>query len=109
MTNLEALKHLIGSNATLSTERLTNALAIARISPNEDFDPANKCAIYGLAISEIQQNKGVKSITEAGYAVTFSDATSGAIISLALQSGCADLIKAHSPSQPKVIDRSNLW
>ena len=109
MTNLEALKHLIGNNADLSTERLTNALTFAGINPNEDYDPANKCAIYGLAISEIQQNKGVKSITESGYSVTFSDSTSASIADLALQSGCTELIEANVPSQPKVRDRSNLW
>lgn len=110
MTNLEVIKHLIGSNADLSDDRLTIAAQLAGIDPNAVYDPVNKCAIYGLAIGEIQTDKGVKSITEGGYSVTFSDSSiGGAILSLATQSECPDLIEANTPSQPKIRDRSNLW
>lgn len=110
MTNLEVIKHLIGSNADLSDERLIIAATLAGIDPQGEYDPANKCKVYGLAISEIQTDKGVKRITEGGYTVEFSESsTAGAILALAQQSGCSELIEANSPQQPKIRDRSNLW
>lgn len=110
MTNLEVIKHLIGSNADLSDERLSIAAQLAGIDPEADYDPANKCKVYGLAISEIQTDKGVKRITEDGYTIEFSDpASAGTILALAMQSGCSELIESNSPQQPKIRDRSNLW
>jgi hypothetical protein len=110
MTNLEVIKHLIGSNADLSDDRLTIAAKLAGIDPDAEYDPANACKVYGLAISEIQTDKGVKRVTEGGYTIEFSEsATAGAILALAQQSGCPDLIEANSPQQPKIRDRSNLW
>ncbi|MDQ6482225.1 DUF6706 family protein [Dyadobacter sp. LHD-138] len=109
MTNLTVIKHLIGSNAKLSDERLEVAAELAGIDPSSDYDPANKCAIYGLAISEIQKDKGIKSESEDNYSVTYTDSSiPDSLLALAQESGCPDLIEKFD-TQPKVRDRSNCW
>lgn len=109
MTNLQVIRHLIGSNADLSDERLSIAAQLAGIDPAAEFDQSGKCALYALAISEIETDKGVKKVTEGGYSVEYADNTAGAIASIATQSGCQELIDKYVPSQPKVRDRSNIW
>lgn len=109
MTNLTVIKHLIGSNANLSDERLAIAAELAGIDPSSDYDPANNCAVYGMAISEIQTDKGIKSESEGGYSITYTDSSIlGSLIALAQQSGCQNLIDKFD-TQPKVRDRSNIW
>lgn len=109
MTNLTVIKHLIGSNANLSDERLAIAAELAGIDPSAEYDSANKCAVYGLAISEIQTDKGIKSESEGDYSITYADSSIlGSLIALAQQSGCQNLIDMFD-NQPRVRDRSNLW
>lgn len=110
MTNLAVIKHLIGSNADLSDDRLIIAATLAGIDPEAEYNPANRCAIYGLAIGEIETDKAVTGWTEGGMTVKYSDSSVGnSIQALALQSKCSDLIEKYTPQQPKIRDRSNLW
>ncbi|WP_138481545.1 DUF6706 family protein [Dyadobacter bucti] len=109
MTNLQAIKHLIGSNASVSDERLAIAAELAGIDLDQDYNPANNCAIYGLVISEIQTAQSVKRVSEGNYSIEYSDpVSSGAIGLLVKQSGCAQLIEQHFP-KPTLKNVSNRW
>ncbi|WP_159467943.1 DUF6706 family protein [Dyadobacter sp. 3J3] len=109
MTNLALIKHLIGSNAKLSDERLSIAAELIGLNPSEEYYPTNKCLIYGLAINEIQTDKGVKSISEDGFTIQYSDSSfASSLLSLAKQSGCKELIDQFG-NGPKIRNASNLW
>ena len=111
MTNLEIIKHLVGSNAKLSDERLSVAATLAGLVPSDEYVDANKCKIYGIAISEIQTDNGVKRFSEGDYSVEFRDSASSSILALARASGCPDLIAEFIPStsQPVIKNASFRW
>lgn len=110
MTNLEALKQLIGGTVRLSDEKLSAALILQGLDPEATYDVADKCKIYGMAISEIKKSKGVSKITESGYSIEFSDPTNAATIyELAKESGCEQLITDNQPLKPTITNISNRW
>ena len=109
MTNLELLKHLIGKNADVSDERLLLTLELLGLNGSNAYDPNNRCLLYQAAISEIQQEKGIKEVTEGGYKISYSDGTiPGVLAFLASESGCKELQDAMD-STPKVRNASNFW
>jgi hypothetical protein len=111
MTNLEAIKYLIGSNADLSDERLTLAAEFVGINPDDDFDQSNRCQVFGLVISEILENRGVKRFSEGDYSVEYTDQLATAVKAIAKKSGCADLIAEYAPDpvKPVIRNASNRW
>lgn len=113
MTNLEVIKHLIGSNASPTDERLTIAAQLKGIDPAAEYDESIKCKIYGLAISEIgQDGQKVKAFSESDLSYTYADTSSSSIAQLALDSECPDLIAQYGPAQPKkavIRNASNKW
>lgn len=111
MTNLEVIKHLIGSNVSPTDERLSIAAQFAGISPDQDYDNENKCKVYGVAITELATSRGVKQFSEGDLSYTFTDASAGAIVELARASGCPDLISKYVPQSAKPVLRnaSNRW
>lgn len=111
MTNLALIKHLIGSNADLSDERLTVAAEFTGLVPGDEYDATNRCLVFGLVISEIQGDKGIKRFSEGDFSVEFQDSISASVIALAKKSGCPDLIAEHVPvvAAPMIKNVSNLW
>lgn len=112
MTNLEVIQHLIGSNADVTSERLQISAQMLGVDPNAEFDindSATKCKLYKAALQEIQQAKGVKSVTEGGYSITYADSSIPALLyGLAVDSGCDELISIFDV-QPKIRNKSNMW
>ena len=109
MTNLVLIKHLIGSNADLSDERLIVAAELVGIDASQEFEDSNRCAIYGLAISEILTDRSVNKITEGGYSVEFNNSgLAGALLDLAIKSKCPELL-AQYDTTPKIRNASNRW
>lgn len=109
MTNLEILRHLIGSIVRIKDERLIAALTLKGLSPSDTYSVENACKIYGLAISEAKLIKGVSKITEGGYSIEYSDpGDQAAIFQLAKDSGCPELI-AENTNKPTLKYIGNRW
>lgn len=112
MTNLEVIKHLIGSNANLTDERLSIAAQLKGIDPQGEYSESNKCSVYGLAISEIATDSNkVKQFSEGDLSYTYADSSASSIVQLALNSECPDLISKYAPQEKKAVIRnaSNRW
>lgn len=109
MKNIELLKHLTGRLADISEDTLRAALVLESLNPDDEYIDLNKCRMYRLAILEIQMTVGIKSVTEGGYSISYSDAAVPAgLKALADQSGCKELIDMFR-TQPKIKSKRYLW
>ena len=108
MTNLEILVQTIGSTAEIDESQLRAALFLADIDPDAEYVPANRCAIYGTAVSQIARDRGIKRVSEGDFTKEYASTDAGtAILQLVRDSKCSDLIDEYMPGKPKLINISN--
>jgi hypothetical protein len=113
MTNLEALKFLIGRGVDITDQEASSYLEFNQIDPSgtwSDSDQSLKCGVYGAALSILDSdNSGITQESEGGYSITYDKVSKAKYLErLANDSGCSKLISKYN-TRPKVVDRSNYW
>ena len=110
MTNLQAITAILKGRVQVEQQDLADNLGLKGISPDATYDPANPCALYGVALSLMKSNNDnqVSSFSEGGYSMSFDRSQlPGILSSIANESGCPDLIQQYN-DQP-TIDNCPIW